>query len=37
MYGDADFADESNDRLSASGTEVTLEGTAVRWASNTER
>ena len=37
MYGDADFADESNDRLSASGTEVTLEGTAVSWASNTER
>ena len=34
---DADYADESNDRRSVSGTVVTLGSTAVSWASRTQR
>ena len=36
-YSDADYADKSNDRRSVSGTVITLEGTAVSWASSTQR
>ena len=34
---DADYADESNDRRSVSGTVVTLGGATVSWASSTQR
>ena len=34
---DADYADESNNRRSVSGTVVTLRGAAVNWASSTQR
>ena len=37
MYSDADYADESNDRGSISGTALTLGGAAVSWASSTQR
>ena len=36
-YSDVDYADKSNDRRSVSGTVITLEGTAVSWASSTQR
>ena len=36
-YSDADYADKSIDRRSVSGTEITLRGAAVSWASNTQR
>ena len=36
-YSDADYANESNDRRSVSGTVVTLGGAAVSWASSTQR
>ena len=35
-YGDADYADKSNDRSSVSGTVITLPGAAVSWASSTQ-
>ena len=37
VESDADYADTSNDRRSASGTVVTLGVTAVNWVSNTQR
>ena len=36
-YGDADYADNSNDRRSVSGSVITLGGAAVSWASSTRR
>ena len=37
LYINVDYADESNDRRSVSGTAVTLEGAAVSWACSTQR
>ena len=37
LYSDTDYADESDDRRSVSGTVVTLGGAAVSWASSTQR
>ena len=36
-YSDAHYANKSNDRRSVSGTEISLGGAAVRWASSTQR
>ena len=36
-YSDADYADESNDRQSVSGTVVTLGAAAVSWSSSYQR
>ena len=36
-YSDANYADESNDSRSVSGTAITLGGAAVSWASSTQR
>ena len=36
-YSDADYADKSTDRRSVSGTVITLGGSAVSWASSTQR